>query len=339
LDTTGQVAVLDTRRDRLIETFAVVAPASVYDDRKLLGGANTNALALLPDERTLLVSNGGQNSVAVVRLSNQAMEVTAEASHRSRRQSGSGEADDDEKETHRGSTTVGLVPTGWYPTGVATNADGSTWYIINGKSQMGPNAGWCRSAGQTFCDPEIGFLGKRPRFKTNGATTLIARNMYVKQLERAGFLAMPAPDGLELARLTNQVAHNNRFDQPEQTEADGRLFSFLRQRIKHVVYIMKENRTYDQILGDLEVGNGDPRLTLFPERLSPNHHAFARNFVTLDNLSVSAHYLRMKDGDLSMGSLTLMASEGFIVDVWPCHNPRRLQSGIATGANRSQPQS
>ena len=59
--------------------------------------------------------------------------------------------------------------------------------------------------------------------------------------------------------------------------------NFLQSRIKHVVYIVKENRTYDQILGDLEVGNGDPSLTLFPEPLTPNHHALARQFVDLDN--------------------------------------------------------
>ncbi len=289
LDTTGQVAVLDTRHDHLIETFNAVAPVSVYDDTKLLGGANTNALALLPDERTLLVSNGGQNSVAVVRLSNQARDVAAEA-HGNRRQPRAGDADDDddEKEARRTSTTVGLVPTGWYPTGVATSGDGATWYIVNGKSPLGPNPGPCRSVDQSFCDPEAYFLGKQPRFKSNGSSSLLARNAYVTQLERAGFLTMPAPDGLELARLTKQVAHNNRFDQPEQTEADARLFSFLKEHIKHVIYVMKENRTYDQVLGDLEVGNGDPRLTLFPERLSPNHHAIARNFVTLDNLSVSA---------------------------------------------------
>jgi DNA-binding beta-propeller fold protein YncE len=289
LDTTGQVAIFNTRSDRLIEKFNAVGPASVYDDSKLLGGANTNALTLLPDERTLLVSNGGQNSVAVVRLSDQARDVTAEVAHGNRRQPATGDGgDDDEKKAQHTSTTVGLVPTGWYPTGVATAGDGTTWYIVNGKSPLGPNPGPCRSADQSFCDPEAYFLGKQPRFKGNGSSSLLARNAYVTQLEKAGFLTMPAPDGPELARLTRQVAHNNRFDQPEQTEADARLFSFLRQHIKHVIYVMKENRTYDQVLGDLEVGNGDRRLTLFPERISPNHHAIARNFVTLDNLSVSA---------------------------------------------------
>src|ERR1700730_13257975 len=72
LDTTNQVAMLDTVRDKLIESFDAVAPESVYANTKMLGGANTNALALTPDERTLLVSNGGENALAVVRLSDSA---------------------------------------------------------------------------------------------------------------------------------------------------------------------------------------------------------------------------------------------------------------------------
>ena len=61
-------------------------------------------------------------------------------------------------------------------------------------------------------------------------------------------------------------------------------------RIKHVVYIVKENRGYDQVLGDLEIGDGDPSLTLFPEAATPNHHALARNFVTLDRFLNSGEF-------------------------------------------------
>ncbi|MGH9711642.1 MAG: bifunctional YncE family protein/alkaline phosphatase family protein, partial [Candidatus Acidiferrales bacterium] len=59
--------------------------------------------------------------------------------------------------------------------------------------------------------------------------------------------------------------------------------AFLRAHIKHVIYIIKENRTYDQVLGDLPEGNGDPRLTMLPKALSPNHHGIAEKFVDLDN--------------------------------------------------------
>ncbi len=61
----------------------------------------------------------------------------------------------------------------------------------------------------------------------------------------------------------------------------------LRGKVHHVIYIVKENRSYDQVLGDLEKGNGDPKLAILPEPISPNHHQLARQFVTLDNLMAS----------------------------------------------------
>jgi DNA-binding beta-propeller fold protein YncE len=79
------------------------------------------------------------------------------------------------------------------------------------------------------------------------------------------------------------VARNNHFTAAVENAKSRQLFQFLRQHIKHVIYIVKENRSYDQVLGDLEKGNGDPSLTLFPEAITPNHHELARRFVTLDN--------------------------------------------------------
>jgi hypothetical protein len=61
------------------------------------------------------------------------------------------------------------------------------------------------------------------------------------------------------------------------------MMAFLRKHIKHIVYIQKENRTYDQVLGDLPVGNGDPTRVQFPQPISPNHHALAQQFAVLDN--------------------------------------------------------
>jgi hypothetical protein len=200
------------------------------------------------------VSNGGENAVAVVRLSDAARGI-----HKAHQDA------DNERSAEAHSEVVGLMPTGWYPAAVTTSRDGKLWYVVNGKSPTGPNG------------------SSMPR----NMDQLAARNRHIEQLEKAGFLSMPAPTPLELARLTRQVARNNRFDRPDKTAVDERIFALLRQHIKHVIYIMKENRSYDQILGDLEVGNGDSRLTMFPERITPNHHAIARNFVTLDNLLVT----------------------------------------------------
>lgn len=284
LDTTGRVSMFDTAHDALIEDVDVTAPASLYSNTQKLGGANSNALVLTPDERTLLVSNGGQNSVAVVRLSDRARGLAAKLGEIPDRD------DKDEDDRPGGverSAVIGLVPTGWYPTGVATSKDGATWYIVNGKSETGPNVRWCQKldpATQT-CIAE-----NPPGYRhnaANGLLNLVTRNQFIWQLEKAGFLTLPAPPPMELARLTRQVARNNHFDCPADSLKDKRLFSFLHSHIHHVIYIIKENRSYDQVLGDLEVGNGDPRLTLFPERNAPNHHALARQFVTLDNFLVS----------------------------------------------------
>src|SRR5205807_688809 len=91
--------------------------------------------------------------------------------------------------------------------------------------------------------------------------------------------------------------------------------------IKYVIYVIKENRTYDQMLGDMAEGNGDPKLCLFPEQITPNHHALAREFVLLDNFYV--------DGEVSADghewSLGAYASD-FVEKVWPFnygHNRRK----------------
>jgi DNA-binding beta-propeller fold protein YncE len=204
---------------------------------------------------------------------------------------------------------VGLVPTGWYPTGVAASSGGAQWYIVNAKSPVGPSSMWCREPKGVYCDPKtIASAVDTNPYAENGIYALLAKNAHVNQLESAGFLTMPAPVPLELARLTEQVAKNNRFNRPDKDAADERLFSFLRDHIKHVIYIMKENRSYDQVLGDIKEANGDSRLTLFPERITPNHHSIARNFVTLDNLLVSA------EGSVNGGYWTFAAQTNDLLE-------------------------
>jgi phospholipase C len=93
---------------------------------------------------------------------------------------------------------------------------------------------------------------------------------------------MPMPDARELTRLTWQVAANDNFTASRrQGRRDARI-AFLRRRVKHVIDVVKENRSCDQLFGDLDRGNGDPRLVLFGASLTPNHHRLARQFVTLD---------------------------------------------------------
>jgi len=243
------VSVIDTRADRLIETFQVTAPRAILSNPRGFTGANPNSLALSPDGHTLYVTNGGINAVAVVELGRSRTD--------DHRDDGDGDRDDSGV-----SHVVGLIPTGWYPESISLSADGRRFFVVNGKGLPGP--GCIDVASNTTYDS-----------CWNG-------NEYAWQLEKAGFLSAPVPSGAALARLTLQVAANNHFPTGERSFEEQRVMAFLRSRIKHVIYIIKENRTYDQVLGDLPRGNGDPLLTLFPEATTPNHHGLASQFVTLD---------------------------------------------------------
>ncbi|MFC7667856.1 alkaline phosphatase family protein [Hymenobacter humi] len=111
----------------------------------------------------------------------------------------------------------------------------------------------------------------------------------------AGSLArLPLPDEAALAAFSAQVYANTPFTKARENSPDVPAGNPIPQRvgekspIKHVFYIIKENRTYDQVLGDVPAGNGDASLCLFPEKVTPNHHALTRDFVLLDNFYVDA---------------------------------------------------
>ena len=166
------------------------------------------------------------------------------------------------------SEILGLIPTGWYPNSASLSADGSKLYVVNGKSNPGPNPQGCRDAAST---------------KPGGNEAACrAANQYMWQLTKAGFLTLPVPHGEELEDLTQQVAQNNYYN-GKRVEKDAEMMEFLHGKIQHVIYIVKENRTYDQVLGDLGKGNGDPSIVVYPNALTPNFHALADTFVDLDN--------------------------------------------------------
>lgn len=150
------------------------------------------------------------------------------------------------------SKAIGFLPTGWYPTAVRMLPRSRTLVVANGKGAgsrpsndvIPDTSGWCR---YLQCSPS-----------SRGTLSLIAD-----------------PDAPMLERLTRQVFANT----PELRKKASRK----PPPIKHVFYIMKENRSYDQVLGDMPNGNGDSTLAIFGERVSPNHHALAREFVLLDN--------------------------------------------------------
>ncbi|MEQ7873192.1 hypothetical protein ABDK56_04200 [Sphingomonas sp. ASV193] len=158
-----------------------------------------------------------------------------------------------------------LLPTGWYPSAVARA--GSRLFVANRKSPPGPNP--------QGCAPRLAIARAQPN-------ACGAANQYIWQLEKAGLLTLPEPTPAILAAATRQVAANlGLADRATRRRAEAAI-ARLRPLIRHVVFIIKENRTYDQLLGDLPGADGDPRLAILGGALSPNHHRLASQFVTLD---------------------------------------------------------
>jgi YVTN family beta-propeller protein len=148
----------------------------------------------------------------------------------------------------------GRIPTGWYPTSVSVSSNGSMLYVSTFKSNSGPNPGNAAA---------------NPTFQTQRGFPL----------EKAQLNTIPVPGSRELDELSQQVDTNNGLRNRRQDPT----MAFVQQKIHHVIYIIKENKTYDQILGDLERGNGDPSLNQWPQPISPNHHSLALTFGLLDN--------------------------------------------------------
>jgi len=255
-DNADQVAVVDTSTNNVIRKIDARAPAGTIPGKKYTG-ASTSAVTLSPDGETLYAVNSGGNSIAVIPLSGR-----------------------------RANAVSGLIPTAYEPHDITFSADGSWMYIVSGKSVTGPNPG--HLAGSTASITSITYPGG------NAAAAAAARasNQYQFQLERASLVSAPVPSSGHLNELTETVARNN-FYSTETSKKDEKVMEFLNKRIKHVIYVVKENRTFDQILGDLTNGaNTDPALTQFGQALTPSHHKMAANFVTLDNF--------MNPGDGSM---------------------------------------
>ncbi len=252
------VSVIDTATNAVVETIAV-EPAD-----GLPFGSAPNALCLSPDGSLLYVANGGNNALAVVRLGAVA----------------GGPGPD------QASRIEGFVPTGWYPGSVRVSADGKLLFVANVKGVGSLQARTDRLR------PETTASEQRPA-ATESETGDLAHNVYDA---RGSLSIIAAPDAAALKRYTARVAENNRTSYalaaaqpgaPADTPVAVPLRSGQRSVFEHAIYIIKENRTYDQVLGDMREGNGDPTLVQFGEEVTPNHHKLAREFVLLDNFNCS----------------------------------------------------
>jgi DNA-binding beta-propeller fold protein YncE len=297
-DQSDTVDVIDTTKNAIVESIPVIAamlPSALASNH--YKGANPNSVILSPDETQLYATNGNLNCVAVIALGG----------------------------TNTNDHVVGLIPTGWYPNSVSFNwypnptqpyasTDSVNMYVINGKGPTGANPLWC-----------YGGYGPGPPAKN-----CMTANEYNPQLTKAGLQSFPLPGTAQLATLTTQVTTNDRLTFTEST-SDAAVMAAVRQGVQHVIFILKENRTFDQILGDLKNGSdGQESLTEFGETITPNEHNLARDFVTLDRYLCTAEI--SVDGWLWS---TSAQAPDMIQKEWPVVYGYRGLSVESEGVNRN----
>lgn len=166
------------------------------------------------------------------------------------------------------SRSLGFIPTAWYPSCVRFEPRSGDILVTSAKGL------------QSLANPH----GPQPSDHSRN-------DEYIGTLFKGVLTRIPFPTEQELAQLSRCVYENSPFSTPpDKTDSLSVIWSRpgLPCPIKHVFYIIKENRTYDQVFGDMPEGNGDPRLCIFPDSITPNIHALARQFVLLDNLYCDA---------------------------------------------------
>jgi YVTN family beta-propeller protein len=160
----------------------------------------------------------------------------------------------------KGATLQGFLPAGWYPTAVIAGLDGAHLFVANAK----------------------GVRARNPNKEQSGPEG--AWGQYIENLLEGTVSLVSAPSDAALEPLTNRVLVLNGLRSEERGGSyDAGAPPLIPKGIKHILYIIKENRTYDEVLGDLPQGNGDAGLVLFGRSVTPNQHALAERFVLLDN--------------------------------------------------------
>lgn len=161
----------------------------------------------------------------------------------------------------------GLIPTGWYPTGVYLGQNEKQLLVLNAKG-----------------------LGAGPNDKSKE---------WLGNMVKGTMSFIDVPDQQQLKKYTEQTTDNNQVKETTDNSwlkkaKEKKNFPIPRyvgknaSPIKHVIYVIKENQTYDHVFGDLGKGNGDPSLALYGKDVTPNHHKLANQFVTLDNYYADA---------------------------------------------------
>lgn len=192
------------------------------------------------------------------------------------------------------SQSLGFIPTAWYPTSV--KVVGKKVLVANGKGMT------------SLANPN----GPNPYKRRDDGT------QYIGGLFKGTLSLFELPKGKALAAYSQVVYRNTPYSKEKEKMAVGEASSPIPRRvgdaspIKYVFYVIKENRTYDQVFGDMPEGNGDTTLCLFPEKVTPNQHALAREFVLLDNFYVDAEV----SADGHNWSMAAYATD-YVEKTWP----------------------
>jgi YVTN family beta-propeller protein len=266
------------------ESVSLLDPETLQETKRIKTGSHPNELCFAKDGR-LFVANAGANTVSVI--DNGVVTETIRTSLEPNAPVGStpvalavtpdsrflfaANADNNDVAMisvaeHGNSQVLGFIPTGWYPSALAVSPDGNQLFVGTAKGMgFGPNV----PAKTASARPGSGRLPFD----------------YIGGLLGGTVSRLNIPNKDQLAAYTKQVRANvpvpsRWYNKQEAQQIQQNAFS----KIKHVVYIIRENRTYDQVFGDLGFGNGDPKLVLFGEPVTPNAHMLVKKYVTLDNL-------------------------------------------------------
>ena len=316
---------LDEKHDHLYVSLWAQSCVAVVDLKSFQIGArwatqeHPNEMALTRSGRFLFVANANRNTITVLDTATGRAAETLEASLSPAALPGSTPnslalSPDDTKlfvanacnnniavfdvASVGHSRALGFIPVGWYPTSVRVTPDGRRLLVANGRGLI------------SKANPKGPQPGKRGEAYNQSISELFPGALSIIDLPAGGdwreklapwtaqaYQCAPPP-GLPLAAVA--------ADNPVPA-AVGRP-----SPVKYCIYVIKENRTYDQFLGDLPQGNGDPSLCLFPEKVTPNHHKLATEFVLLDNFYVDA--IVSADGhEWSMGAY----ASDFVNKTWP----------------------
>ncbi|HVM87677.1 MAG TPA: alkaline phosphatase family protein [Puia sp.] len=238
-------------------------------------GSTTNSVALSANDKVLYIANADNNCLAVYDVSKPGY-----------------------------SHSKGFIPTGWYPTCV--RVAGKQLLVLNGKGMS--------SMPNPKGPVPVKIRHKAEHQKANQEV----EEQYIGNMFHGTLSLINEPSEKELQFYSRQVYGNTPYNKEKESKAAGETGNVIPMKsgdispVKYVFYVLKENRTYDQVLGDMPQGNGDSSLCLFGRKVTPNAHAISEQFVLLDNFYVDAEV----SADGHNWSMAAYATD-FVEKNWP----------------------